>query len=196
MSKEFEQFAKDEMKRAKKIVGMVREAYHARPAEVMKIGWTRMLRTSDFPVFTRRVLEHGLNPRKWFLAAASSADYLAGMVVEKLAEDKTAESMKQAQPQHEVVLALHWHDAVGLMDVLTIESLGVLWYADSIISSANGVSHPEACSLVIRAAWACLEEKTSKDKRFIESRIEECVERLKKLDGVVWEEIVQVPVIA
>jgi len=175
---------------------------------VVELGWTRMLKTSDFPVIADRVLQHGFAPHEWFLKIPKASRVLAASIAERWwhNHDKSLLTVRESlgipagEPEElpdigtieRIKRVVKWDDALNSVDEAEVKTLGFLWLADHLIALAK-ISYDEGEVPIQKRAWELLEELLGISPETIVYKMEEITETLANIEVASWDEIVRLP---
>jgi hypothetical protein len=108
-------------------------------------GITRMLRTSNFPVLPRVLIEDGISPSDWFKETFESSRGLSAQLIERCFKidlrGAIARLKAKKLPCEEygtatgrILNVLNWSDLMPILtsDPSLLRNLGLLWYVDGL----------------------------------------------------------------
>jgi hypothetical protein len=160
--------------------------------DVVRIGWERMLRTSDFPIRNiEPVLGAGFSVSDWFMNVSKLSENLVIDVQNKIgslnAKNQNANDASQRAKE-----VMDWNQVLEKMNPEGIKVLGFLWFADAQTAQLQFTDNQ---ALVQHKAWELLEENLGRSKEELRIQTQLMITNCDEgnVGAISWVEIVRFP---
>ena len=160
---------------------------------IIKIGWQRMLNTSDFPIKNLQpIFDEGFSVDKWFINIPSILSRLVLDIVHAIQKSGTSKVETLSGIQKRAMKAIEWERVIENLSPDLIKILAILWYA---VSFTCEMRYPEAEAIIHKRAWLLVERKLGITEREAISIIDQTVNQLDETSkgATCWAEVIRVP---